>query len=62
MEIFGIDFNQPDVPLNDYFKMNDIGSRLSLKNLGSSFFFIIIYIFIWIAFFIMKYMLASFKR
>ena len=49
-----IDFNEPDEALNEYFAINDLDSRLSIKNLGSTFFFLILYLFAWILFFISK--------
>jgi hypothetical protein len=55
MKAFSIDYdNTTDGPLNDYFAVNDLGSRLALKNLGSTFYFLIIYAIVWILYFILK--------
>ena len=54
MKSFSIDYDGPDAPLNEYFAMNDFGSKLVVKNLGSTLYFVFAYLCAWILFFIMK--------
>ena len=42
-----------DKPLNDYFNQNGFESKLFIKNIGSALIFLIIYVTIWLATFIL---------
>ena len=56
MKAFKIDFDTVDKPLSEYFEKNDLGSTLSMKNLGSTFFFLFLYATMWILYLIMKFL------
>ena len=54
MESMNFDFDANDISINTYFDQNGFQSQLIIKNLGSTFFFIVFYFIAWFLLLIFK--------